>query len=89
MFAIIYTQNLENYGDASSPFWKFKGGSALLVKCEREQDAFGFACRHLAASGRSVEEFPKSVEFFASEEAAIASLPEWEEVERIGNLAQA
>jgi hypothetical protein len=82
-YALVHTQNLENYGDAESPFWKFKGGSSLLIKCEREQDAFGYACRHLALSNRSREEYPKAVVFFATEEEAIASLEEWEEVERV------
>ena len=28
---LVHTQSLENYGDEEKPWWKFKGGSAILV----------------------------------------------------------
>ena len=28
---LVHTQTLENYGDEEKPWWKFKGGSTILV----------------------------------------------------------
>lgn len=79
MFAIVHTQWLENYGDAESPFWKFKGGATFLVpNCSRQQDAMARICGHLFDSGRGREEYPTHAALFDSEEAAVGSVEEWE-----------
>lgn len=31
MMLLIYTQYKENYGDANSPYWKFKGGCEYKI----------------------------------------------------------
>jgi hypothetical protein len=31
MMLVIDTQYMENYGDATNPYWKFKGGSSYKV----------------------------------------------------------
>ena len=70
---IVETQYLENYGDKSEPYWKFKGGETYrMVGWDRLQDAVVALHTYLVPEGY-ICEFP--VSWFEHESQWEAQLP--------------
>jgi hypothetical protein len=84
MLALVSIQYVEDYGIAcggSVPYYKFKGGYDLLVRTDHEATAIGLALAHIRKGGteQSTAFYPRGdVRFFASEEAAVESVDEWQ-----------
>ncbi len=72
---LVSVQSVEYYGER---YYKFKGGFAILVRTSKEATAFGLVLEYLVANHLASGYFPRHAEAFASEEEALASLPEWD-----------
>ncbi len=60
MDVLVNLQSLEQYGSHTSPHWKFKGGSTVIVtRCHKEADAVALLVA-IRASGLSYLEVPVS-----------------------------
>jgi hypothetical protein len=72
---LVSVQSVEWYGER---YYKFKGGFAILVRTDKEATAFGLVLEYLVANNLASGYYPRHAEAFASEEEALASLPEWD-----------
>jgi hypothetical protein len=72
---LVSVQSVEWYGER---YYKFKGGFAILVRTAKEATAFGLVLEYLVANNLASGYYPRHAEAFASEEEALASLPEWD-----------
>ncbi len=72
---LVSVQSVEYYGER---YYKFKGGFAVLVRTDKDATAMGLVLGYLAERGLSKGFYPSFCQPFATEEEALASLPEWD-----------